>query len=313
VGPGLPAWQIGVMLQKCETVLGKEKPDAVVVFGDTNTTLAGALAAVKFDISLIHIEAGLRSYNRKMPEEINRVLVDHAASLLLCPSTNAAHNLAKEGFSQVLNEGRLLPDIDKNAPQDLNLSGHKQSVVNVGDVMYDALLFSIQMASERSKILTDLRLKKKEYYLLTMHRAETTDDADCLAEKVTYLNEVTQGKPVVFPIHPRTTKAMAKFCLRFKEHIRIIEPVGYYDMLMLLRNCSLLFTDSGGMQKEAFWLKVPCVTLRTDTEWPETVEKGWNVLYKDYLGEHKDKSEDRLAYGDGCAAKRITGILDGVL
>jgi UDP-GlcNAc3NAcA epimerase len=178
-------------------------------------------------------------------------------------------------------------------------------VINVGDVMYDVILYAVELAQGKSKILQELNLMSKEYCLLTMHRAENTDHQEKFEKMIRYVNEIFEGRKVIFPMHPRTRKTYLQVRTRFHDNIRIIDSVGYFDILTLLNNSSLLATDSGGMQKEAYWLKVPCVTLRDETEWTETIESGWNVLYRDYTGRHRHSDEESTFYGDGRASQRI--------
>ena len=254
VGSGPHGWQTGQMLMRIEEMLLAQKPDWVLVYGDTNSTLAGALAACKLRIPLAHVEAGLRSFNREMPEEHNRVLTDHCSDLLFCPTQTAVDNLAREGITQ--------------------------GVHLVGDTMYDAVLQFAEIARQRSTILQDLGLKPKGYLLATVHRPYNTDDPDRLRSILEAFAEI--GEPVIFPVHPRTRQRMADLGLDNPQSAirnpKLIEPVGYLDMLMLEQNARLILTDSGGMQKEAYFFGVPCATLRPETEWVETVEAGWNVL-----------------------------------
>jgi UDP-N-acetylglucosamine 2-epimerase len=250
VGSGSHGWQTAQMLQGIEEILLDERPDWVLVYGDTNSTLAGALAAVKLHIPVAHVEAGLRSFNSRMPEEINRVLTDHASTLLLCPSQTAVDNLANEGITA--------------------------GVHLVGDVMSDALAFAAERALKRSTILEKLGLDEKHYLVATVHRAENTDDPVRLHAILNAFNALDE--PVVFPTHPRTRNAMQRMDYTPASHIRLIDPLGYLDMVRLMQAARMILTDSGGIQKEAYWLKVPCVTLRDETEWVETVEAEWNVL-----------------------------------
>lgn len=314
VASGSHGAQTGIALQRIEEVIEKEHPDAVLVYGDTNSTLAGALAASKMHIPVVHVEAGLRSFNKYMPEEINRILTDHVSTVLVCPSATAIKNLAAEGIAgNVANGGNIVPQgyfgsepgkrPDKNSPM----------VVNVGDIMYDVLLHAVAIAEQRSKIIADLGLAAKEYCLLTVHRAENTDDPKQFAKIVKFVNEVSGGRTVIFPMHPRTVKMYSSSESRFADNIRIIEPLGYFDILMVLKNAALALTDSGGMQKEAYWLKTPCVTLREQTEWVETVEEGWNVLYGNFAGLHSPVESSGWAYGDGMAADRIVDMLANTL
>lgn len=291
-GSGNHGKQTALVLQKCEDVLLKEKPDIVVVYGDTNSTLGGALAAAKLHIPVAHIEAGLRSFNKKMPEEINRVLTDHMSTYLFCPSQVAVDNLAAEGIPS--NASHLTP-----AP-----SLFKPYVSIVGDVMYDVLLYALAIANKKSKILEHLNIKTKQYNLLTLHRAENTDNVEQLEDLIDFVNDSVLKIPVIFPMHPRMVKAYAGARKHFKDNVRIIEPLGYFDLLMVLKNANCLLTDSGGMQKEAYWLHVSCITLREQTEWIETVQSGWNILWRDYRGLHQT-SDKTDAYGEGHAAEKI--------
>lgn len=306
IGSGSHGKQTGQMLTGLEEVLLQEKPDWVLIYGDTNSTLAGALAAAKLHIPVAHVEAGLRSFNRLMPEEINRVISDHLSRLLLCPSRAAVNNLAEEGISQRLKSGDML----------LNFmdSGHvfgsrifAPEIVLTGDVMYDALQFAVEKVTARSDILTRLSLQPKSYLLATVHRAENTDNPlrlNNILSAFAALNET-----VVFPTHPRTFKLLQGNGYRPPGNIRLIDPVGYFDIIALEKSARLLLTDSGGMQKEAYWLNVPCITLRDETEWVETVGANWNIL----TGAHcnriieavrtfKTPAEHPPLYGDGKAA-----------
>lgn len=243
--------QTGQMLEKIEEVLLKEKPDCVLVYGDTNSTLAGALAASKLHIPVAHVEAGLRSFNRRMPEEINRVLTDHVSKWLFCPTETAVGHLKTEGITQ--------------------------GVFLVGDVMLDAVEYNRRLSHEKSTILSDLNLKPKEYILITMHRAENTDDENRLREIIHAINQLPI--PAVFPLHPRTHHKLQAFNLSITNSlVHVIEPVGYLDMLELEVNAKKILTDSGGVQKEAFFARVPCITMRDETEWTETIELGANIL-----------------------------------
>jgi UDP-N-acetylglucosamine 2-epimerase len=256
VGSGTHGAQTAKLLAGIEDVLLRERPDVVVVYGDTNSTLAGALATAKLGIKLAHVEAGLRSFNRAMPEEINRVVTDHLSDLLFCPTATAVNQLANEGISG--------------------------NVYRSGDVMLDAVLNFAQLAEQRSRILREIGLAPNEYALVTVHRAENTDSESNLASILEFLANVTHT--VVFPVHPRTRNRIAgASCLRtlaekLGNHVRMIDPVSYLDMLALERHAQLVMTDSGGVQKEAFFLGVPCLTLRNETEWIETLKGGWNRL-----------------------------------
>jgi len=253
VGSGSHGYQTGEMLKKVEEVIQNEKPDWVLVYGDTNSTLAGALAAAKLHIPVAHVEAGLRSHNRKMPEEINRLVTDHLSALLLCPTNTAVENLKQEGITK--------------------------GVRLVGDVMYDALLDGVAIAEGASKILERLGVEPQRYLLATVHRAENTDEYHRLAGIVTALDELSRaGHKVVFPVHPRTQKLLDAHSFKLSDGIIRIDPVSYLDMVRLESMARFILTDSGGIQKEAYWLQVPCLTLRDETEWEETVQSGWNSL-----------------------------------
>lgn len=258
IGSGSHGEQTGKMLIALEEVFLKEKPDLVIVYGDTNSTLAGALCASKLHIKLAHVEAGLRSFNRDMPEEINRIVADHLSNILFVPTQTAMENLKREGI--------------------------ENGVYLVGDLMFDALMHFSKISSTKSKILERLNLSSKSYYLATIHRAENTDSYTRLKSILEALLEL--DSLVVFPIHPRTRNRIKTYDLEYLlNKLFVIEPVGYLDMLQLEKHAKVILTDSGGVQKEAFWLRVPCVTLRDETEWVETVEYGWNRL----VGADKDK------------------------
>jgi UDP-N-acetylglucosamine 2-epimerase len=270
-----------------EEVLIKEKPDIVVVYGDTNSTLGGALAAAKLHIPIAHVEAGLRSFNKRMPEEVNRILTDHVSRYLFCPSETAVENLRREGFTNT-------------SPRTADTS----RVLMVGDVMYDMVLLALDLAKDKSDVLNRLHLEPKGYDLLTLHRAENTDDPRRLEEIITFINEVTVQAPVIFPMHPRLAKAYAAVPRKFAANVRVIDPLGYFDLLTAMKNACRLLTDSGGMQKEAYWLQVPCITLRDETEWVETIQSGWNILWRNFQGAHSPLDFPH-AYGDGNAAEMI--------
>jgi UDP-GlcNAc3NAcA epimerase len=248
-GGGGHAEQTAKMLTGIERVLLDEKPDWLLIYGDTNSTLAGALAASKVHIPIAHVEAGLRSFNRRMPEEINRVVADHLATLLLCPGDGAARNLANEGITR--------------------------GVHVVGDVMADALLDAAARA-DASDVLVRHGLEPRRYLLATVHRADNTDDPVRLSAILGAFADI--GRTILFPLHPRTRGAIARAGLALPDNIRACSPLGYLDMVRALRDADLVLTDSGGLQKEACWLGVPCITLREETEWVETVESGWNRL-----------------------------------
>jgi UDP-GlcNAc3NAcA epimerase len=255
VGSGRHGEQTGRMLERIEAVLLAQRPDWVLIYGDTNSTLAGALAAAKCHLPVAHVEAGLRSWNKKMPEEINRIVADHLSDLLFAPSHAAVANLRREGIRE-------------------------SSIKLVGDVMYDVVLAFKARAAERPTILNRLSLSAGQYALATVHRAENTDEPSRLATVFGGLAELAQSIPVVLPLHPRTRIALdrAKLLAEIERALLLIEPIGYLDMIALAGQAHLIATDSGGLQKEAFFLRVPCMTLRDETEWIELVEIGWNRL-----------------------------------
>jgi UDP-GlcNAc3NAcA epimerase len=267
----------GRMIEKLEELMLQEKPDAVLVYGDTNSTLAAALAASKIHIPVIHIEAGLRSFNMDMPEEINRILTDRLSSLLFCPTELAVSNLKNEGY----------------AVED-------KKICNVGDIMYDASLFYAKKRNELASV------KSSEYILCTIHRAENTDNPNTLAEIVGALNEISQEIEVVLPLHPRTKAKLTEFGLNLDA--TIIEPASYMDMIGLIRGSKLIITDSGGLQKEAYFFKKKCVTIREQTEWVELIDVGANVLSPAQKGKIASDVKNMLAkkvdfsiklYGEG--------------
>ncbi|WP_341537115.1 non-hydrolyzing UDP-N-acetylglucosamine 2-epimerase [Methanosarcina barkeri] len=254
VGSSSHGEQTGKMLIEIEKILLKEKPDFVLIYGDTNSTLAGALAASKLHIKVAHVEAGLRSFDQSMPEEINRVLTDHVSNLLFCPTETAVLNLKNEGITS--------------------------GVYSVGDVMLDALEYNINIAEEKSAILENLGLTSKEYLVATVHRASNTDSFKNLSFIINAFCDV--DIPIVFPVHPRTEKYLKQYGLWNKlcENVKVIPPLGYLEMLKLMTHSRKILTDSGGVQKEAYMLGVPCITMRDNTEWVETVKDGWNVLVR---------------------------------
>ncbi|NCO65772.1 MAG: UDP-N-acetylglucosamine 2-epimerase (non-hydrolyzing) [Candidatus Aquicultor secundus] len=292
VGSGGQGEQTARMLSKIEAVLLDEKPDAVLIYGDTNSTLAGALAAAKLHIPVAHVEAGLRSFDKKMPEEINRIVADHVSDLLFCPTKTAVDNLKNEGITK--------------------------GVELVGDVMYDAALHFGKLAEEKSRVLEELDLAPKGYLLATIHRSANTDNIDNLKALLEAFAE--SDRVIVFPVHPRTRKVLANTGLDSiikGSKVRLVDPVGYIDFLKLENNAVKILTDSGGVQKEAFFAAVPCITLRDTTEWVETVESGWNILVhvdKDLLlkqiAEFNPVGEPAKLFGDGKAsfyiAQRLT-------
>lgn len=267
----------GRMMAALEEICLAERPDWVLVYGDTNSTLAGALVAAKLNIPVAHVEAGLRSFNRSMPEEVNRVVTDHLSTLLLCPTTAAVANLAAEGVAD--------------------------GVHMIGDVMYDVALHAARAAAGRPDPLASQGLEPGGYHLATIHRAENTDDPATLAALLGYLRD--QAGPVLLLIHPRTRAAVERFRLSL-DGIRVSEPVGYLDMHRLIAGALSVMTDSGGLQKEAYFHRVPCVTLRGETEWVETIEAGWNRLWR---GPDYRPRRDIPDYGDGRAAEAVAFLL----
>ncbi len=292
VGSGSHAEQTGGMMIALERLFSEIKPDLALVYGDTNSTLAGALVAAKAGIPLAHVEAGLRSYNRAMPEEINRVVADHLSNILFCPTEAAVQNLAKEGI--------------------------RENVYNVGDVMYDALLHNLEQARKRSTVLSDLDLQAGQYALVTVHRAANTDEPANMTAILTALGRLPTR--IVFPLHPRTRKLLARYGLSAPPNVSLLEPVGYFDMLILEENANCILTDSGGMQKEAYLLGVRCITLRDETEWVETVEAGWNYLAGARVEQIQVAYETWFPggarpalYGDGHAGQKICVILNSLI
>jgi UDP-GlcNAc3NAcA epimerase len=296
IGSGTHGAQTGAMLAALETVMAEARPDWVLVYGDTNSTLAGALAAAKLHLPIAHVEAGLRSFNRLMPEEINRVLTDHMATLLLVPTDQAVACLRAEGIAGT-------------------------QVQQVGDVMFDAALGFAALARTRSGILERLELRAKGYVLATLHRAENTDHPQRLGAILDGLAQVARTLPVLLPLHPRTRRILHDAGRSVPEGgIRVMEPVGYLDMVALERNAAVIATDSGGVQKEAFFHRVPCVTLRNETEWTELVALGWNRLQppdspeavaaavRAALG---SSGQEGTPYGDGQTAPSIAALLTG--
>lgn len=304
VGSGSHGQQTANMLVEIEKIVLEVKPDWVLVYGDTNSTIAGALAAAKHNIPIAHVEAGLRSFNRRMPEEINRITTDHLSSLLLCPTESAMTHLKNEGITN---------SIEK--------SGFKRKVELVGDVMYDATIVFGNIAEQRSKILQSQNLEKNKYILVTIHRAENTDDRNRLRIIVDALSLLGTKKNVIWPVHPRTRKSLEE-CAYDKNltqsKVRLIDPVGYFDMLILEKNAECIVTDSGGVQKEAFFAKVPCITLRDETEWVELVASGWNTLVPptdslriaDAAMGVKPGRNNIQPYGNGCASEVIATLIN---
>lgn len=287
--------QTAEMLAGLETILLQTHPDWMLVYGDTNSTLAGALAAAKLNIPIAHVEAGLRSYNRAMPEEVNRVLTDHVARLLFCPTKVAVENLAKEGI--------------------------KRGVIVTGDIMVDAVHHARPRAEKESTIHEKLSLAPTDNYAaVTIHRPANTDDKKTLSAIMDGLAHLDM--PVIFPAHPRTKHALEKFNITVKDSVRVISPLGYLDMLALLGSANCLITDSGGLQKEAYLLETPCITVRTETEWVETVESGWNRLVEPIpeailAAVHEATTANPIEhpdfYGDGNAALRIVQAMESTI
>lgn len=298
VGSGSHGAMTGAMLAGIEHLILEEKPDLVLVYGDTNSTLAGALAAAKLHVPVAHVEAGLRSYMMAMPEEQNRRLTDQLSSWLFCPTQTAARNLAKEGIEDA---GLASPSPDAKA------------VKVVGDVMLDASLY---YRASMSGIRTELRSKlPARFYLLTLHRAENTDEPGRIASIARAVNE-QKDIQAVFPVHPRTRKTIERLGISFGPHVRMIDPVGYFDMLALEDACDFVMTDSGGVQKEAYFFGKPCITLRESTEWVELVEAGWNrlvgadeALIRDAIKNIDVKGISGRLYGEGKAGRDICEML----
>lgn len=289
IGSGSQAAQTGAMLAAIEQVLLREKPDHVLVIGDTNSTLAGALAAAKLGFSVGHIEAGLRSFNRAMPEEINRVVTDHLSDLLFCPTDAAVELLSREGITE--------------------------GVHQVGDVMYDAFIQNSEIARKTSNVLERLGVCRRKFALVTIHRPANTDDGERLSSIMQALNNVDET--VIFPLHPRTRAALLRLGISLRENVRAIAPLGYLDMLALEGAARLIATDSGGVQREAYFAGTPCLTLRDESEWPGTVEAGWNRL----VGSNRElitrwwtqfvaPTERPPLFGDGTASRKIVETLE---
>jgi len=298
IGSGTHGATTGAMLAGIEGLIIEKKPDIVLVYGDTNSTLAGALAASKLHVPVAHVEAGLRSFMMVMPEEQNRVLTDHLSTWLFCPTTTAVDNLKKEG-------------IGISRPQ--KPTADNKDVVECGDIMYEGSLFYREKAIEKTKDF--MATMPKRFYLLTVHRAENTDDRERMTSIVRAINRFKDIE-AVFPVHPRTRKILTQYGLQFEPHVHLIDPVGYFEMLALENACEFILTDSGGVQKEAYFFGKPCITLRDSTEWVELVTHGWNRL----TGANEEKITKALAvmpeygnalqlYGDGTTSKKIADIL----
>lgn len=295
IGSDSHARQTAAIMIGVENYLQQEKPDVVLVYGDTNSTLAGAIAASKLHIKLAHVEAGLRSFNRAMPEEINRIVADKVADILFCPTETAVKNLAAEGITT--------------------------GVFNIGDVMYDAALKFAPIAEQKSQILNRLPIKPREYFLLTLHRAENTDSVDNLSNIVTAM--VQSKQHIIFPAHPRTVKFLKQYHLYHPleqaDNIFLIEPISFIDMIVLEKNAEKILTDSGGVQKEAYFYQVPCITLRHETEWVETVSDGWNCLVgadiekiQAAMNDFSPNGVQQGHYGDGKASEKLVEVLNNL-
>ena len=287
----------GRMLEAIEALLLEEKPDCVLVYGDTNSTLAGALAAAKLHIPIAHVEAGLRSFNMGMPEEINRIVTDRVSSLLFCPTETAVRNLASEGIAK--------------------------GVQNTGDVMYDAAIFYGRQAKVKSRVFDKLGVSERGYALATCHREENTDNPDNIREIISALASISSLMPVILPLHPRTRKRLTEHGLDSElRQVRVIDPLPYLDMVALEQSARVILTDSGGVQKEAYFFGVPCITMREETEWVETVESGWNCLVGarasrilaaiGALENGKSPQECPAFYGAGKAAESIVDALRAI-
>lgn len=288
VGSGGHGVQTGKMLEALEEIYLKENPDMILVYGDTNSTLAGALAASKLLIPVAHVEAGLRSFNKNMPEEQNRILTDHLSKFLFVPSNTGINNLKNEGITD--------------------------GVYNTGDVMFDAINLFKEKAEIKSNILNNLGINPKDYILSTIHRAENTNDASRLTNILSALGK--SNKTIILPLHPRTKKFINDYNLNVSDNIKIIDPIGYLDMIKLMNNAQKIVTDSGGIQKEAYFLEVPCITMRDETEWIETIENGWNILVGSCedkiltaINEFKPSGTPAKVFGDGNAAKIIIDVI----
>ena len=287
VGSGKHGQQTGMMMEKIENYIltKKDKPNALLVYGDTNSTIAGALVASKLQIPVIHVESGLRSYNRTMPEEINRIVTDHLSNILFCSSENGVTQLKSEGIVN--------------------------NVFNVGDVMFDAILNFKPISDKKSRLLNILNLEKNNYVLATIHRPSNTDSNENILNILTAFSEIKM--PILWPVHPRVKSILSKF--KIPENLKLIDPVSYFDMINLTSNCFKIMTDSGGLQKEAYWMMKQCITIRTETEWVETLENDWNIL----TGVSKEKiidafqcmpkSQWKPLYGEGNTSEKIASII----
>ncbi|MEX2411841.1 MAG: UDP-N-acetylglucosamine 2-epimerase (non-hydrolyzing) [Candidatus Paceibacterota bacterium] len=288
IGSGYHGVQTGEMMKKLEEVLEKELPDLVIIFGDTNSTLAGALVASKMGIKIVHVEAGLRSFNRAMPEEINRVVADHVSDYLYAPNNVALNNLTKEGLAEKANV--------------------------TGDIMVDSVTENAKKATERNGILDRLKVEDRKYYLATLHRPYNVDDPENLKLILKEFSHLTH--PVIFPIHPRTRKVINENIIKVPDSVILIEPLGYIDFICLQQHSHKIITDSGGIQKEAYILKKPCITLRSETEWVETVISGWNLLinisessnFSSLIESFCPPNRHEPLFGENVAEKMVTHI-----
>ena len=294
VGSASHGRQTAAMLSGIEEVLSDERPDMVLVYGDTNSTLAAALAAVKMNIPVAHVEAGLRSFNRRMPEEVNRVVTDHISSLLFCPTREALENLGAEGITE--------------------------GVHLVGDVMFDCALHFAETAESLCDPLADYSLARRRYILMTCHRAENTDNPQRLEAIMRAASRIGDTMPVLFPVHPRTANQLATGKFPISDNVRMVSPTAYLEMLLLERNAAVILTDSGGVQKEAFIFGVPCVTMREETEWCQTLKDGGNLLAgadEETIVQAVWRQVNRVGpranpadhYGDGKAAQRVINLM----
>lgn len=280
ISGGSAGSMVGRMVGALDGVIDVEAPDVILVYGDTNSTAAGALAAAYRDVPIAHVEAGLRSFDRPMPEERNRVMTDHLSTMLFAPTITAVTNLAREGITEHVHQ--------------------------VGDVMFDAFLAAPPDSTLADRVLDRLGMRPGQFVLATLHRAETTATVEALTSRIAFLAKIADGRPVLLPLHPRTRDAALRLGVSL-EQVVIIDPVDYRTFSALLSQSALIATDSGGVQKEAYFHRVPCVTLRSETEWPETVEAGWNRLWTrpDWIGPRREIDE----YGSGRAAAAIVDIL----
>jgi UDP-GlcNAc3NAcA epimerase len=292
VGSGLHGAQTGAMLAGIESVALEYDPEWVLIYGDTNSTLAGALVASKLQVPVAHVEAGLRSFDRRMPEEINRVIADHVSKLLFCPTPTAVNNLRREGITD--------------------------GVVLAGDVMLDAFQQNRETARRTSTILADLGLERCGYQLLTVHRAANVDEVSRL--EAILAGVAASGRTTIFPIHPRTQAKLRSSGVRLAPNVRLIDPIGYLEMLVLEENAEAVVTDSGGVQKEAYFAGRPCITVRDTTEWAETVDAGWNVLVgtdpnaiATAMRDFRPTTDRPQLFGDGHAAEKVVEALEGEL